>query len=58
MSGVDSLRLRLDESRRLLRTTAQPVAAVAIAVGIADPAYFSRLYHRRFGAAPRHDRGA
>jgi len=50
------IQLRLDEARRLLRTTSLPVAKVAALVGMDDPAYFSRMFSRRFGTAPRQAR--
>lgn len=44
---------RMSEARRLLTDTGLPVADIAHRVGIADPGYFSRLFHRTHGAPPR-----
>ena len=44
---------RMAESRRLLADTDLSVAEVARRVGIADPGYFSRLFRRTHGVAPR-----
>ncbi|MCV7278967.1 helix-turn-helix transcriptional regulator [Mycolicibacterium flavescens] len=44
---------RMTESRRLLAETDLPIAEVARRVGIADPGYFSRLFRRVHGTAPR-----
>lgn len=46
------LRLRIAKARELLSETNLSVAAVAQSVGYADALYFSRLYHRKTGAAP------
>jgi AraC family transcriptional regulator, arabinose operon regulatory protein len=45
--------LRLVEARRLLQSSDASVAAVAAAVGFSDPFWFSRVFHRRWGAPPR-----
>jgi AraC-like DNA-binding protein len=46
------LRTRLSRAKRLLLATDRPVREVARAVGYDDPAYFTRLFTRRVGAAP------
>jgi AraC-like DNA-binding protein len=46
------LRARLSRAKRLLSTTDRPVQEVAQAVGYDDPAYFTRLFTKRVGAAP------
>lgn len=48
---------RMHEARRLLATTDEPVAAVATAVGIADPGYFARVFRREHGVSPGSWRG-
>ena len=47
------LRQRVRVARELLRTSTLPVREVADAVGIPDPAYFSRLFAARVGCSPR-----
>lgn len=49
---------RMLEARRLLAQTDLPVAIVAARVGIDDAAYFSRLFSREVGMAPRQWRGS
>ena len=44
---------RLTEARRLLADPTLTVAAVARRVGMRDPAYFTRVFHREVGIAPR-----
>jgi AraC family transcriptional regulator len=44
--------LRLEQARRLLTTTAQPVAEVCVAVGFTSLASFTRLFRRRYGRPP------
>jgi AraC-like DNA-binding protein len=44
---------RLDQARFLLTQTAHPISEVAIAVGIPDQRYLSRLVKRRWGVTPR-----
>ncbi len=44
--------LRIEEAKQMLETTADPVEAVAEAVGYEDPAFFRRLFKRRTGVSP------
>jgi transcriptional regulator GlxA family with amidase domain len=44
--------LRLEESKHLLETTAQPVEAVAAQVGYDDAAFFARLFRRKVNLSP------
>lgn len=44
---------RMTEARSLLAETDLAIAEIARRVGIADPAYFARLFHRRHGVPPR-----
>ena len=44
--------IRLEEGRRLLKTTDYNVSEVAFRVGFKDPAYFSRLFSKKFGVPP------
>ncbi|HLL90070.1 MAG TPA: AraC family transcriptional regulator [Tepidisphaeraceae bacterium] len=46
-------RAKVERAAELLRSTRMPVAAVATAVGIADPFYFSRWFRRLTGESPR-----
>ncbi|TDE94975.1 AraC family transcriptional regulator [Occultella glacieicola] len=46
------LATRLERAQSLLARTAAGVAEVARQVGYDDPAYFSRLFHRRVGMSP------
>jgi len=48
---------RMAEARSLLADTELPVGEVALRVGISDPGYFSRQFHRAHGASPRQWRG-
>jgi AraC family transcriptional regulator of arabinose operon len=45
--------LRLIEARRLLQSGDDSVAGIAAQVGFSDPFWFSRVFHRRWGAPPR-----
>ena len=44
--------LRIEEAKQCLEATADPVDAIAHAVGYADPAYFRKLFKRRTGTPP------
>ena len=46
------IQLRCEESKRLIRTTQEPLAAVAEAVGYQDPKYFSRIFRKTVGIKP------
>lgn len=43
---------RMTAARNLLRTTNASITEIALAVGIEDPAYFSRLFRRTQGMSP------
>lgn len=46
-------RLRLERCRELLgRTPALSITEIALDHGFSDPAYFARLFRRRFGITP------
>jgi AraC family transcriptional activator of pobA len=44
---------QLREAQRQLHYTARPIARIALDLGFADPAYFSRFFTRRIGVSPR-----
>ena len=46
-------RLRLDEARRLLRTSEMSVSEIAYKVGYCNPAYFVNVFRRDTGHSPR-----
>ena len=46
-------RTRIEEAKRLLETTDEPVDEISWAVGYEDPASFRRLFKRVAGMAPR-----
>lgn len=46
-------RLRFREAKRLLTTTALPIAEIGQRVGYPDPAYFSRTFTKHVGRSPR-----
>jgi AraC-like DNA-binding protein len=50
------LRLKVQEACRLLATSDVPVKEIASETGFADPLYFSRVFKRLAGSAPRHYR--
>lgn len=52
------VRRRIERAQYLLLTTPDSVKAIADAVGIADPAYFSRVFTRLCGASPSAYRAA
>ncbi|ALN72925.1 GlxA family transcriptional regulator [Aureimonas sp. AU20] len=52
-----SMTLRLDHARELLRQSDLAVTAIGAASGFVSSAHFSAAYRRRFGHAPRAERG-
>ena len=50
--GQYLLNQRISEACRLLAETERPVSEISLNMGFDDPAYFSRLFHRRIGMAP------
>jgi AraC-like DNA-binding protein len=46
-------RLRINRARELLQRTRMPIASIALAVGISDPYYFSRLFKTHTSFSPR-----
>mgnify|MGYP001806481082 CR=1 FL=1 len=47
------LGIRMREAARLLQTSSLPIGVIASRTGWADPKYFSRMFQRWFGMAPR-----
>jgi|GEM_PF-6363331 len=47
------LRLRMDESRRLLADTDLPISTVATRVGFTSPGHFSRTFKQSFNESPQ-----
>lgn len=45
--------LRIEEAKRLLRSTNLPIGEVACGVGYQDPKYFSRIFQKETGLYPR-----
>ncbi len=45
--------LRLKKAENLLLTTELNVSQVAYSVGYSDPKYFTRLFHKQYGASPK-----
>lgn len=45
-------RLRIEEAKELLETTAEPVEAIGRAVGYEDTSFFRRLFKRQTGTTP------
>ena len=45
--------LRMERASQLLRDTVQPINEVALQIGIANAAYFTRLFLRYTGKTPR-----
>jgi AraC-like DNA-binding protein/ABC-type sugar transport system substrate-binding protein/signal transduction histidine kinase len=45
-------RHRINRAKQLLQFSTQSITGVAIAVGIFDPAYFSRIFHKQVGLSP------
>ncbi|MEX0324604.1 MAG: helix-turn-helix domain-containing protein, partial [Puniceicoccaceae bacterium] len=48
------LRLKVQRACGLLLETNWPVKRIAQEVSVADPLYFSRMFHRVMGCSPRH----
>ncbi|ULL16762.1 AraC family transcriptional regulator [Paenibacillus sp. H1-7] len=46
-------KVRLDKAKQLLRSTSEPISKIARDVGYQDPLYFTRLFAREVGMAPR-----
>lgn len=46
------IRRRIEQSRDLLRTTNDPVQAIASSCGFSSPFYFSRMFRKIMGVAP------
>jgi transcriptional regulator GlxA family with amidase domain len=44
--------LRIEEAKRLLESSDQPVDEICFAIGYEDPSFFRRLFKRRVGVAP------
>ena len=44
--------LRLEEAKRLLESSDEPVDEIGVAVGYEDPSFFRRLFKRRAGISP------
>lgn len=44
--------LRVEEAKRLLETSDEPVDAISLVAGYEDPAFFRRLFKRRTGLKP------
>ncbi len=45
-------RQRINHAQHLLESTSVSITGVAAAVGIYDPAYFSRIFHKQTGLSP------
>lgn len=58
--GVHKYRsdLRLQQAKKLLVTTDEPITRVALAVGYKDPVQFSKFFSRNIGYSPRDFRAA
>ena len=46
-------RLRMDEAKRLLAETSEPLSSIAVRVGYRTQAHFTGIFHERTGATPR-----
>lgn len=44
--------LRIEEAKRLMRTTKLPLADIALICGFGDQSYFTRVFSRNVGASP------
>ena len=45
-------RIRVDQSKALLRNTSMPIAEIACAVGFDDQSYYTRIFKKQTGVAP------
>jgi signal transduction histidine kinase/AraC-like DNA-binding protein/ABC-type sugar transport system substrate-binding protein len=45
-------RYRINQAKRLLKESEQPITEIASAVGFADSSYFSRIFRRETGTSP------
>ena len=50
--------LRMDEAKRLLRSTGLPISEIAQRTGYQDAKYFSRIFQKKTSMSPRDYRGA
>lgn len=48
--------LRLERARQLLMQTEQSVTEIAVACGFESTGHFSKVYRKRYGSAPNHQR--
>ena len=46
------IRQRINESKRLLRTTGMSIGDIALSVGYADPRHFSKVFQKQVGMKP------
>lgn len=44
--------LRMEEAKKLLKTTDKPIYEIAFEVGYNDPEYFSRVFYKAYGMTP------
>ena len=46
------IRQRINEAKRLLRTTGMSIGDIAVSVGYADPRHFSKVFQKQVGMKP------
>ncbi len=46
-------RIRIEESKRLLLSSEDPIAQIAVSIGFTDQSYFCRVFRRFVGMSPR-----
>lgn len=51
-------KVRIDQAKSMLTSTSKPISEVAKAVGYSDPLYFTRVFTKVTGMAPREYRGS
>ena len=49
---IASIKLRMDEAKRLLRETKRSVVEIALDVGYSNPSHFTQLFRREAGLSP------